>query len=121
MATVLEGVLSKSIVVLYVLVGRKTQRKEYLQKIFLVYGGKCLLRKSVHIWVQKFSQGRSKVADDARPGRLVEIATEATIQWVEELIRADRRITVGSVATALRRSHGLAYSIIHGRLKFREA
>jgi hypothetical protein len=29
-----------------------------------VYGGKCLLRKAVHNWVEKFSQGRSKVADD---------------------------------------------------------
>jgi hypothetical protein len=25
-------------------------------------------RKAVHNWVEKFSQGRSKVADDARPG-----------------------------------------------------
>jgi hypothetical protein len=49
----------------------------------------------------KFSQGHSKVADDARPCRPVEIATEATVQRVEELIRADRRITIDSVATAL--------------------
>jgi hypothetical protein len=39
---------------------------------------------------------------------------------VEELIRADRRITIGSVATALGCSHGLAYSIMHDRLKFRK-
>jgi hypothetical protein len=37
-----------------------------------------LLRKAVHNWVDKSSQRRSKVADDAPPGRLVEIATEAT-------------------------------------------
>jgi hypothetical protein len=36
--------------------------------MFPVYGGKCLSRKAVHNWVEKFSQGRSKVADDARPG-----------------------------------------------------
>jgi hypothetical protein len=40
------------------------------------------------------------------------------MQWVEELIRADRRITIDSVATALRCSHGLAYSVMHDRLKF---
>jgi hypothetical protein len=46
----------------------------------------------VHNWVKKFSQGRLKVADDAWPGRPVEIATEATVQRMEELIQLDRRI-----------------------------
>jgi hypothetical protein len=62
--------------------------------------------KAVHNWVEKFSRGRSKVVDDARPGRYVEVATEATVQRVEELIRTDRRITIDSVATALGFSHG---------------
>jgi hypothetical protein len=36
--------------------------------LFRAYGGKCLLRKAFRNLVDKFSQGRSKVADDARPG-----------------------------------------------------
>jgi hypothetical protein len=28
--------------------------------MFPVYGGKCVFRKEVHNWVNKFSQGRSK-------------------------------------------------------------
>jgi hypothetical protein len=32
--------------------------------MFLVDSGKCLPRKPVQNWVDKFSQGRSKVADD---------------------------------------------------------
>jgi hypothetical protein len=36
--------------------------------MFSVYSGKCLSLKVVHNWVEKLSQGRSKVADDARPG-----------------------------------------------------
>jgi hypothetical protein len=40
------------------------------------------------------------------------------VQQVEELIRADRRITIDSVATALGRCHSLAYNIMHDRLKF---
>jgi hypothetical protein len=36
--------------------------------MFPVYVGKCLSHKTVHNWVEKFAQGRSKVADDARPG-----------------------------------------------------
>jgi hypothetical protein len=54
------------------------------------------------------------------PDRPVEIATEATAQRVEELIRADRRITIDSVATALGCSQGLAYSKMHDHLKFRK-
>jgi hypothetical protein len=41
------------------------------KEMFPVCGGKCLSRKVVHKCVDKFSQARSKVADDARPGRLV--------------------------------------------------
>jgi transposase len=94
----------------------KTIHKE----IFPVYSGKCLSRKVVHSWVKKFFQGRSKVADNVRAGRPVEIATETTVQLVGELIRADRSITIDSVATALGYSPGLAYNIMHDRLKFRK-
>jgi hypothetical protein len=38
--------------------------KDIHKEMFSVYGGKCLSRKAVHNWVQKFSEGRSKVADD---------------------------------------------------------
>jgi hypothetical protein len=34
--------------------------------MFPIYGVKCLSRKAVHNWVEKFCQGRSKVADDTR-------------------------------------------------------
>jgi hypothetical protein len=43
--------------------------------MFPVYGGKCLSRKAVHNWVEKFSQQRSKIADDARPGAEVGATT----------------------------------------------
>jgi hypothetical protein len=36
------------------------------KEIFPVYGGKCLSRKGVHNWVEKFPQRRSKVSNDAR-------------------------------------------------------
>jgi hypothetical protein len=56
------------------------------EEMFPVYGGKCFLCKAVHNWVEKFSRGRSKVADDAQTGRLVESVKEATVQQVKELI-----------------------------------
>jgi hypothetical protein len=71
-----------------------------------------------HNWLEKFSKKISKFADDAPSGRPVDIVTEAPVQRVEELIRADRRITIDSVATALGCFHGLAYSIMHDFLSF---
>jgi hypothetical protein len=35
------------------------------KEMFPVYGGKCLSCEAVHNWVDKFSQGHLKVADDA--------------------------------------------------------
>jgi TATA-box binding protein (TBP) (component of TFIID and TFIIIB) len=84
--------------------------KDIHKEMVSVYSGKTLLCKAVHNWVEKFSQGRSKVTDDVQEGRTVETATEVTVQWVEESIRADRRIMIDSVATTLGCSHGLSYS-----------
>jgi hypothetical protein len=39
--------------------------KNINKEMFPIYGGKCLSRKAVHNWVEKFSEGLSKVADDA--------------------------------------------------------
>jgi hypothetical protein len=84
--------------------------KDIHEEVFPVYCGKS--------WIEKFSQGRSEVTDDAQPGRPVEIATEATVPWIKELILADRRIMIDSVATALGCSHDLAYGIMHDCLEF---
>jgi hypothetical protein len=50
------------------------------KEMFPVYGGRCLLCKAVHNCFEIFSRGHSKVADDIRPDRPVEVATEATVQ-----------------------------------------
>jgi hypothetical protein len=47
---------------------KELSAKDIHKEMLPVYGGKCLSRKAVHNWVEKFSQGRSKVADDAHPG-----------------------------------------------------
>jgi hypothetical protein len=81
-------------------VGKSLNAKHICKDIFPVYDGKYLLGNVVHSWVEKFCQGSSKIADDVRPGNLLEIAAEATGQRVEVLIRADSRTTIDSVATA---------------------
>jgi hypothetical protein len=39
--------------------------KDIHKEMFPVYGVKCLSRKAFHNWVKEFSEGHSKVADDA--------------------------------------------------------
>jgi hypothetical protein len=70
MATVLEGYTTdEQDSIARFFCGQKDSAKDIHKEIFPVYGGKCLSRKAVHNWVEIFSQGRSKVADDAPSGR----------------------------------------------------
>jgi transposase len=61
--------------------------KDIHKEMFPVYGGKCLSRKTVHNWVEKFSKGRSKVPDDARQGAEVAETT------VKRLLYSGFRLT----------------------------
>jgi hypothetical protein len=71
-----------------------------------MYGEHCLSRQAVYNWVQKFRQEeRTSFEDEHRVGRLVEIATLATLKGVEDIIRADRRVSIDAVATAMGCSH----------------
>jgi hypothetical protein len=120
MATVLQYTTKEQRSVVHFLWAKELNAKYIHEEMFPFYGEKCLSRKAVHNWVEKFFRGHLKVADYARPSCPVEIATEGTVKQVEELIRANRRIMIDSVATALVCSHGLAYSVMHDHLKFRK-
>jgi hypothetical protein len=50
------------------------------KETFSVHGDKCLPLKAVENWVEKLYQGRSKVADDARP------STEVAETTVKRLV-----------------------------------
>jgi hypothetical protein len=52
---------------------KERNAKDIHTEMFHVYVGKCLSCKAVHNWVEIFSQGRSKVANDTRPGRRVQM------------------------------------------------
>ena len=65
--------------------------KDIHKEMLPMYGEHCLSLQAVHNWVQKFSEGRTSIEDEHRVGRPVEIATPATLQRVEDIIRADRR------------------------------
>ncbi|GFS53221.1 uncharacterized protein TNIN_10711 [Trichonephila inaurata madagascariensis] len=69
--------------------GKILESKKIPKEMLRVNGKKCSSSKAVYKWVQKFSQGRSKIVDEDRSNHTVLIATKSTEQKVEELIRAD--------------------------------
>jgi len=78
--------------------GQKMEAKDIHKEMLPMYGEHCLSRQTVHNWVQKFSEGRTSIEDEHRAGRPVEIATPETLQRVEDIIRAERSVTVDAVA-----------------------
>jgi hypothetical protein len=70
MTTVIEdGTTEERRSVVRFLWAKELNAKDIHKQMIPVYGGKCLSRKAVHNWVEKFSQGRSKLADDGRQVR----------------------------------------------------
>jgi hypothetical protein len=67
--------LKSSVLLCVFLCAKGLNAKDIHKEVFPVYAGKCLLRRAVHNWVDKFSQGRSKDTDDAQPGADVSEAT----------------------------------------------
>jgi hypothetical protein len=67
-ATVFEKCTTESSILLYDFfwTKRKLNANDIHKEIFPVHGGKCLSLEAVHKLVEKFSQERWKVADDAR-------------------------------------------------------
>jgi hypothetical protein len=61
----LKSVLQKSSNAVCFLWAKGLNAKDTDKEMFPVYDGKCLSCKAVHNWVEKFSQERLKVADDA--------------------------------------------------------
>ena len=109
--------------VLCVFCGQKIWKQRIsTKKCCPLYGEHCLSRQEIHNWVQKFSEGRTSIQDEHRAGRPVEIATPETLQRVEDIIRAERGVTIDAVATAnqdaIGCSRGQAYNMMHEALGF---
>jgi hypothetical protein len=113
-------VVPKSSVRLRVFVGKITQCKGIFTNKSFVFTVGSVCR------VKRFTTGSRYSLQDVRMSQmmpdqvaLLRLRQKQLCKRVVELIRADRRITIDSVATELACSHGLAYSLMHNRLKFR--
>jgi hypothetical protein len=86
MDTVLEYTTEEQPSAVRFLWAKELNEKDIHKEMFAVYGGKFLSQKAVHKWVEKFSQGRSKVADDARQGAEVAEVTDFYAAGLDALV-----------------------------------
>jgi len=54
-------------------------------------------KTAIYKWVKRFSEGRESVTDEERSGRPATSRTEENIAKVRQIVRENRRLTVGSI------------------------
>ena len=72
---------------------------EIHRELISVYGEKCMDVKNVRKWCREFQEGRTNVHDEAGRGR--PSVSDETVNKVEELLLADRRLTVREISELL--------------------
>ena len=63
-----------------------------------VNGDNAMKKTAVYKWVKRFSEGRESVTDEERSGRPATSRTEENIANVLQIVCANRRLTVRSIA-----------------------
>ncbi|GFR16304.1 histone-lysine N-methyltransferase SETMAR [Trichonephila clavata] len=94
---------------------------EIHNRLVEVYGPGVMSKQMVRRWCRTFSDVHQQVEDIPRSGWTRTATTDANIGKVDDMIRANRRITVDEVAEELRISHERAQNIIHDILRYRKA
>ncbi|GBN14079.1 hypothetical protein AVEN_145305-1 [Araneus ventricosus] len=69
-------------------------------------GEQCLARCNIFRWCQGYEAGRVNIKDLPGPGQAHVVTNSATISFVDELIRQNRRITTREIAVELSISKG---------------
>ncbi|GFY67756.1 histone-lysine N-methyltransferase SETMAR [Trichonephila inaurata madagascariensis] len=85
-----------------------------------VYGPGVMSKQMVRRWCHAFSDGRQQVEDIPRAERTRTATTDANVGKVDDMIRANRRITIDEVAEELGISHERAQNITHDILRYRK-
>lgn len=67
-------------------------------------------------WCAEFKRGRTSTNDDPRTGRPTSAVTQQMIKKVENIVLADRRVTIRFIAEELKISIGSVHNIIHDHL-----
>ena len=119
MAAPLEGVThEEQRAVIRFLAAEGIKPSEVYRKMSAQYGSSCLNQRNVYKWIKRFKEGRTSIKDEPRQGRPSEVNPPEKQQAVNDLILAERRITVEEISQQLDISTGTAHHIIREVLKF---
>ena len=83
-----------------------------------VYGEHSTLYYQVKFWSKQLKWSRNSIEDDRRGGRPSDASTDEVYQAVEDIIMADRRVTLKVFTTAYEMciSEGSVINILHVKL-----
>ena len=84
-----------------------------------VYADVCMGASSVRWWVKHFKNGNTSIQDKPRSGRPRTASTEPRKKRDNEIIKKDRRVTLGAIATKLGIGH-IAVQEMIGSLDYRK-
>ncbi|UYV79242.1 hypothetical protein LAZ67_17001708 [Cordylochernes scorpioides] len=93
---------------------------EIHRQLVEVYGEKCMDIKNVRKWCREFNEGRINVHDEQRSGR--QSLPESTVARIDEMVRANRRITLEEIEDGLNEdcSHFYVHKIVSETLGYRK-
>ena len=77
----------------------------------IAFGEEAMCRTQTYEWWQRFKEGRTSV-DDPRSGRPSTSKTDDNVTKVREVIRSNRRLTVGEVAEDVSISKTVCHEIL---------
>ncbi len=80
------------------------------------YGDEAMKKVHVYEWHRRFRKGRMEFEDDARSGRPATATTDENVERVQQVVRANRRISIDETTSEVNSSHGSVHTILHDHL-----
>ena len=76
------------------------------------FGEQCLSRARIFEWHKRFKEGRDTVDDNPRSGRPTTSKTDDCVVRVQEMIRANRRLTIRELSVEVGVSYGTCQAVL---------
>ena len=95
------------------LVSEGEKASNIVKRLEAVYGNAALGKTAIYAWVERFRSGRISLEDDKRSGRPITSVTQQRINRVDEMVQADRRITLDLLKECTGISRSSIVEILH--------
>ena len=89
-----------------------------VKRLEAVHGNAVPGKPAIYDWVERFRSGRISLEDDKRSGRPINSVTQQNINRVDEMVQADRRITLDLLEECTGISRPSIVEILHAVLGY---